>query len=224
MASGPAHIPPEAVAAAAAGGGSGISFCSSSFGVRPRCVLVVEKDAVFARLVAAGLPASVPSVLVTGRGYPDHATRAFAAALCRALAVPAFGLCDCDPDGLRVLLAYARTPRTMGYTAAAATAAGRHHALPQLAWLGLRPSHQQQTPQKALLPLTPRDRAAMLAVLLDTEAPLSPQAAAEARAMGAAAGNGRGCGGKAELESLGDSLPCAVESMLLGRDWVPLLK
>lgn len=235
MASGPAPIPAEVVCCA-----SPPAIRASAFGVRPRCVVVVEKEAVFGRLVAAGLASRVPSVLVTGRGYPDHATRAFAGALCRAFDVPAFGLCDCDPDGLRILLCYARGSggsRALGYSppppSAASTGAAREvgatgrGALPALQWLGLRPSSlpallsrhgSQKAPaqQQQQQQLSPRDRAVLRGVVGGGS--LSRGAAAEAAAMGAQGGR------KAELEALGEDLPHAVEAMLLGRDWIPLVE
>lgn len=237
MASGPAPIPAEAVCE-----GSLCPIRPSSFGVRPRCVLVVEKEAVFGRLVGAGLCSRVPSVLVTGRGYPDHATRAFAAALRSAFDVPVFGLCDCDPDGIRILLCYARGSSPPGRTtrrrrkgvcpgeragvAGEAVRMGYANALPGLQWLGLRPSalgslllhnpshntHSQR--------LSPRDRAVLEGIAAGNDggcAPLSQRAMTEVRAMSAEGGR------KVELEGLGDDLPRAVEGMLLGRDWVPLL-
>lgn len=240
MASGPAPIPAEAVCE-----GSLCGMRPSSFGVRPRCVVVVEKEAVFGRLVAAGLASRVPSVLVTGRGYPDHATRAFAAGLRRAFDVPAFGLCDCDPDGLRILLCYARgssatkmkkkatngtnaaLPGERGRGAGEAGRMGYASTLPGLQWLGLRPSAlTPNNPNRSLhhphrsQSLSPRDRAVLEGVVAGGEgrwAQLSREAMAEAAAMGAAGGR------KVELEGLGDDLPRAVEEMLLGRDWIPLL-
>ncbi len=38
-------------------------------------ILVIEKDAVFQRLMEDSFPSLVPSVMVTGRGMPDMATR-----------------------------------------------------------------------------------------------------------------------------------------------------
>jgi DNA topoisomerase VI subunit A len=48
--------------------------------VAARYILVVEKDAVFQRLVEDRLHERLPLVLVTAKGNPDLATRAF---LCR---------------------------------------------------------------------------------------------------------------------------------------------
>jgi DNA topoisomerase VI subunit A len=90
-----------------------------------RAIVVVEKDAVFQRLLAEGLcnptTARLPLVLVTGRGFADLATRAFVSYLSAAYPqLPVLGLCDYNPAGIRILLNYRR-----GCRAAASTVAGR---------------------------------------------------------------------------------------------------
>jgi meiotic recombination protein SPO11 len=70
---------------------------------RASCVLVVEKEGVYQRLVEDGFCASRPCVLVTSRGFPDLATRAFVAALHDDLDLPVLGLADCNPFGVSVL-------------------------------------------------------------------------------------------------------------------------
>ena len=53
----------------------------------PNCrfVVIVEKDAVFQRLVEDGFAEHLSAILVTAKGMPDMATRAFLHCLCRAL-------------------------------------------------------------------------------------------------------------------------------------------
>jgi meiotic recombination protein SPO11 len=87
-----------------AGGGSGrtrrryrLHTCQAT------CVLVVEKEGVYQRLVEDGLCTSRPCILVTSRGFPDWATRAFVAALRDDLGLPVMGLADCNPFGVSVL-------------------------------------------------------------------------------------------------------------------------
>lgn len=67
-------------------------------GQRPRYVVVVEKESVFNRLLGDGLLDQAGGVImVTGKGYPDLATRACVKALVEAYQVPVVGLCDCNP-------------------------------------------------------------------------------------------------------------------------------
>jgi meiotic recombination protein SPO11 len=67
-------------------------------GHKPRYVVVVEKECVFKRLVEDGLcEAAGGVVLITGKGYPDLATRACLKALVEAFGVLVLGLCDCNP-------------------------------------------------------------------------------------------------------------------------------
>jgi meiotic recombination protein SPO11 len=91
-------------------------------------VLVVEKEALFARLLDdRTFFARVPCVLVTGCGMPDLATRALVHAAATALRLPVLVLVDSNPWGLQILLAYAR----------GSAADGRRWAVPAAAWLGL---------------------------------------------------------------------------------------
>ena len=54
-----------------------------------RCVLVVEKESVFRRLVDDGFTSRLPCVLLTACGFPDYASRAaLRRAACVAVASP----------------------------------------------------------------------------------------------------------------------------------------
>ena len=95
---------------------------------RARCVLVVEKDSVFRRLVDDHFTRRLPSVVVTASGFPDLATRALVARLVDALNVPAFCLTDWNPYGLALMLTYKLGSVRMGL---------ERHCCPTLQWLGL---------------------------------------------------------------------------------------
>ena len=74
--------------------------------------------AIFKLLVDAEVPKHCPSdrgLIITGKGYPDFATRAFLrycvnrlATTCqnRSKPLPVFGLFDCNPDGLLIYKIY----------------------------------------------------------------------------------------------------------------------
>ena len=65
-----------------------------------RCVIVIEKDSIFQRLVQEGFPATTESILITAKGMPDHATRCFVAKLATQFpGLPIFGgLCFCPVE------------------------------------------------------------------------------------------------------------------------------
>ncbi|CAG7725981.1 unnamed protein product [Allacma fusca] len=70
-------------------------------------VLIVEKDAIFYRLTEEDIfNRFEPFILVTGKGYPDKATRAFVSKLSRDLKIPSFVLVDADPYGLEIASIY----------------------------------------------------------------------------------------------------------------------
>ncbi len=62
-------------------------------------VLVVEKDAVFQQLHRIGFWQKYKSILVTGAGQPDRATRRFVRRLNEELGLPVYVLTDSDPYG-----------------------------------------------------------------------------------------------------------------------------
>lgn len=85
-----------------------------------RCIVVIEKEGIFQRLVEdQQLP---DCILVTGKGFPDMATREAVRHMHETLEqLPVFGLADCDPYGVLVLQTY------------------QNSGIP-VQWLGLRPS------------------------------------------------------------------------------------
>ena len=103
---------------------------------RARCVLVVEKDSVFRRLIADGLLARFPCVLITASGYPDLATRALVGRVVDALRVRCFALTDYNPHGLALMLAYKHGTANLGLESGC--------CCPSLQWLGLRAAHVTQ--------------------------------------------------------------------------------
>ena len=100
-------------------------------------VLVVEKDAVFQRLLEEELLTSgvLPSmIMITGKGVPDLATRQ----LVRMLSVtyfnlPVLVLTDCDPYGLDIFLMYKFGSLAMTWAAEALNVS-------TAVWLGMTPS------------------------------------------------------------------------------------
>ena len=101
-----------------------------------RLVLVVEKDAVFQRLLEEGIltsPALPPLIMVTGKGVPDLATRQLLRLLHLRATLPVLLLTDCDPYGLDIMLMYK-------FGSLAMTWAAEPLAVPSSVWLGLLPS------------------------------------------------------------------------------------
>jgi meiotic recombination protein SPO11 len=122
-----------------------------------RFILVIEKEGVYARLSEDKFfLRHCPSILVTGRGFPDVATRRWVQRLQAVLRIPAYGLCDCNPYGVSVLNTYQyedsrvrsgggagrrrRADRSVGSRGRGSRAG---HGL-QLQWIGLRPSQVEE--------------------------------------------------------------------------------
>jgi meiotic recombination protein SPO11 len=123
-------------------------------------VLVVEKDAIFSRLVEDKIWETVPCVLVTGCGMPCLATRAFLHHLHRKLGdeVPVLVLCDSNPYGLGILLCYAQGSKQDG----------RRFAVP-VGWLGLCKADCEyyDLPLEALQSITAQDEKKAKSLLAD---------------------------------------------------------
>ena len=111
-----------------------------------------------------------PGLLVSGKGYPDEATRAFINDVSRywrhhcptCRIKPIFGLVDCDPDGLNIFRMYLRGSGLIG---------DLYNIIPSMQFLGVCLSEvlpHMQT-DDILLPLTKRDRKMATNLLLKAE-------------------------------------------------------
>jgi len=152
-----------------------------------RCVLVVEKDAVFSRLLQEGACAALHAVMLTARGQPDLATRAFLARLAELLPdAPVLGLVDWNPSGVHILSTYR-------FGSARMAMEGERYRV-DVKWLAARAEDLAHVDDEQLRPLTPRDEVLLRNLLAS---PRCAPFANELRAM-----ETRGL--KAELEALYD--------------------
>ncbi|XP_039765191.1 meiotic recombination protein SPO11 [Pararge aegeria] len=70
-------------------------------------ILVVEKDAIFQKLLDEGaLTRLGPVIILTGKGYPDVCTRQILCRLVKELRLKALALVDADPHGYEIFLTY----------------------------------------------------------------------------------------------------------------------
>ncbi|GAB5354155.1 hypothetical protein AAMO2058_000095500 [Amorphochlora amoebiformis] len=95
------------------------------------CILVVEKEGIFNRLVDDGFTKRIPGILVTGMGYPPLYVRALVHKLRNQLNIPVYGLFDHGPHGVAIHLVYKVGSRSMG---------GDRYSVPDMRFLGLRRS------------------------------------------------------------------------------------
>lgn len=109
----------------------------------PAFILVVEKAAIFHQLEQAGFHERFRCVLLTGRGMPCFATRAFLRKLVNQFPrVPVLALMDWNPFGLGIALTYAHggLREVEGYL----------WAVPQLRLLGLTKKDVEHFPHSVL--------------------------------------------------------------------------
>ncbi|WKY04796.1 hypothetical protein Q1695_005647 [Nippostrongylus brasiliensis] len=103
-------------------------------------ILVVEKDAIFQKMLDEGYFTVLPaSVIVTGKGYPDICTRLVLRWLVGRLAVPIYGLFDSDPHGIEIMLTYK-------YGSMSDCKEGRGCFVKEMQWLGFKPSDASVLP------------------------------------------------------------------------------
>ncbi len=117
-------------------------------------VVVVEKDAVFQRLLNERIFDIIPCVVITAKGFPDLATRKFLFLLKRALElnpIPSrfYMLADFNPSGLWIWSSYSSG-------SAASLMDSVPYAVP-LELIGLRANDLDLVPENAFQSLTPRD-------------------------------------------------------------------
>ncbi|KIV86723.1 hypothetical protein PV11_02318 [Exophiala sideris] len=130
-------------------------------------ILVIEKEATFNTLVERQYHRNTingPGLLVTGKGYPDLATRQFLRFVLdhSETPLPIFCLVDWDPDGIQILKCYLYGSKSLA----------REHVcnIPEMKWLGLKaddvaPEHDAQI----FMPLSMRDRVVALSMLASQE-------------------------------------------------------
>lgn len=127
-------------------------------------IVVIEKEASLRSIASSSFweKLSTQGVLITGKGYPDIATRALLRFLSTPspqngfAAPPVYGLADFDPDGLAILATYKHGSVALAHESA-------ELRVPQLKWLGLRSEHillggDSTHANQGLLTLTARDR------------------------------------------------------------------
>ncbi|KAH7443626.1 hypothetical protein KP509_02G042600 [Ceratopteris richardii] len=112
-------------------------------------ILLVEKETVFQRLANDGYCRKNRCIVLSGKGYPDIATRSFLRLLKEKLNLPVFALVDGDPYGLDILLTYKFGSLSMAYDAEVLVT-------PCIYWLGIHFSDCETfgVPKEFLLPLS----------------------------------------------------------------------
>eukprot|EP00980_Cylindrotheca_fusiformis_P023235 scaffold10270_cov125-Cylindrotheca_fusiformis.AAC.2 len=137
-------------------------------------ILVIEKEGVYTRLAEDQFYRKYhPCILVTGKGFPDVATRQWVRQMASILKIPVYGLADCNPYGIAVLNSYTYTQvyaqRTTTTTTSATTttattlsSSSRTAAASppfSMQWIGLRPSQVEtlKLPNNVLQQMTDRD-------------------------------------------------------------------
>lgn len=115
-------------------------------------ILVIEKDAAFLRLSEDKFYDEYPSILITGKGFPDLATRMFLKKIEKELELPVLSLVDSDAYGLHIQLIYAVGSKSMSYQTPFLT-------VPEIKWLGVRPSDldKYDIPRSVRLPMDESD-------------------------------------------------------------------
>ncbi|XP_065203351.1 meiotic recombination protein SPO11 [Planococcus citri] len=111
-----------------------ISSRSTELRTQAKCVLIVEKDATFQRLLSEKFLEKMPMfILVTGKGYPDIYTRILVKKLNENLHLPILALLDADYDGIYIMCVYR-------FGSAKMSSFADKLATPNIRWLGIHPS------------------------------------------------------------------------------------
>ncbi|CAH2066383.1 unnamed protein product, partial [Iphiclides podalirius] len=123
------------------------------FKTTAKYILVVEKDAVFQKLLDEGALVRLgPLIILTGKGYPDVCTRQLLCRLVAELRLRALALVDADPHGYEIFLTYK-------YGSLAQSHLSQSLACSSLQLLGARHNDVMTlAPKEARLPLTTLDK------------------------------------------------------------------
>ncbi|KAG7207529.1 hypothetical protein KM043_009160 [Ampulex compressa] len=111
--------------------------------------LVVEKDAIFQKLLEEDCTRRLNCLLITGKGYPDVATRMLVKFLAEEMELPVYVLVDADPFGVDIMLTYR-------FGSIALSRENASLASPKVRWLGIFPSELEVLGVK-MMPLNEAD-------------------------------------------------------------------
>ena len=117
-------------------------------------VLVVEKDAIFQKLLDDDFCALMPPcILVTGKGFPDINTRMLLNRIWNDFQVPCFILVDADAYGIEIMCVFKFGSRSLSFEA-------RYLTVPSIQWIGLLPSDIDRfsVPRDSLIPMSQGDK------------------------------------------------------------------
>ncbi|XP_072757790.1 meiotic recombination protein W68 [Anoplolepis gracilipes] len=110
-----------------------IIFNVTSIRVKANFVLVIEKDAIFQKLLEENCHCILKCILVTGKGYPDINTRMLVNILSEKIGLPVYIIVDADPFGVDIMLLYRFGSSTLSRQ-------NDRLACPNARWLGIHPS------------------------------------------------------------------------------------
>jgi DNA topoisomerase VI subunit A len=125
-----------------------------------KCILIIEKEGIYLRLTEERFFDKYPCIIITGKGYPDIATRALVKVLHSHLSltndnsddnknrvpIPVYGLCDCNPFGVHILQTFYKGSEKRYYSNG-----GDQYSVP-IKWIGLRPSTVWKLKEENILP------------------------------------------------------------------------
>ncbi|XP_010473643.1 PREDICTED: meiotic recombination protein SPO11-2 [Camelina sativa] len=115
-----------------------------------RYIIIVEKHAIFHRLVEDRVFNHIPCVFITAKGYPDIATRFFVHRMSTTFPdLPILALVDWNPAGLAILCTFKFGSIGMGLEA--------YRYACNVKWIGLRGDDLNLIPEESLVPLKPKD-------------------------------------------------------------------
>ena len=115
-------------------------------------IILVEKEAAYMRLAEDRFYNKYPSIIITGKGQPDVATRLFLRKVRDHLKIPVLALVDSDPYGLKIMSVYSSGSKSMSYDSSNLTT-------PDIKWLGVRPSDLDKfnIPEQCRLEMSQKD-------------------------------------------------------------------
>ncbi|EFN87858.1 meiotic recombination protein SPO11 [Harpegnathos saltator] len=105
----------------------------ASIRAKAKFVLVVEKDATFQKLLEENCPRALNCILLTGKGYPDTATRMLLKLLSDKMDLPVYIVADADPFGVDIVLIYR-------FGSMALCRENENLTCPNARWLGIFPT------------------------------------------------------------------------------------
>lgn len=137
------------------------SLPKSDFKTFSNTIFIIEKEAVFMKMIEEKYVEKYNCIIITGKGYPDMATRSLLFEISKNLKINMFLITDCDPYGLEIASIYKYGSISFGFQ-------NEILSCPQIKWIGIKLKDLKNY-ENLLINFTEQDEKKLQSILLNDD-------------------------------------------------------